>query len=575
MGHEPAVFVQAHWIWDVPRRVAPLVLACAASLFLCTALAPGARADDVYASLAMAISSDIRTTEPGVNRDSNTDIVLMHVVEGLMGSREDGSPGLLLAERVDVSPDGRTYRFKLRDGLRFHNGAPVTSADVAWSWRRYLDPKTAWLCLPQFDGTHGARIVSIDTSAPDLAVFQLDRPNPMFLANMATVTCGGSPILHSSSVNADGSWRAPISTGPYRITNRKAGDHIELAAFRDYSSRSEPRDGYTGGKSAWAPTIRFIIIRDAAARIAALMKGQIDVMSELTTPDILRLRKVPSVRIVSAPGGTVSAILIQSRDPLLADLRVRRALELSIDRGSLTLLSTAGTGQPNASMVPASSSYYDDVQRTQTTMNVELARRLLAEAGYKGQPITITTNRHFSDMFDVALLVQAMARKAGVNIQLDVTEWASQVNRYQTGNYQLMSFNYSARPDPYFNYEAMLGDRSRSPRKVWDEPTAIRLLDAVGAEADSAKRQVTFDDLHRNMLSTVPLIVLFNPGDVNGVRDNVVGFEAWSLGRARLWGVQKASLQRSINSTGVREREQHGVNTPLSLRSSSLKNLSR
>ena len=524
----------------MPLHFALLLSAAAASPINAMPVA-GTQAAVHYAPLAMSITSDIRSTDPGVNRDSNTDVVLMHVVEGLVGSREDGTPGPLLAARIEISPDGRTYRFFLRKGVHFHNGALLGSADVLWSWRRYLDPKTGWLCLPQFDGTHGARIVSIKAQSPDVVVFEFDRPQPMFLAHMATVTCGGTPILHSSSVNADGSWRAPVSTGPYRFTSAKPGDYVELTAFKDYSSRAEPRDGYTGGKIAYAPTIRFIVIRDAAARIAALMKGQIDVMSELTTPDIRRLQHVPSVRIVSAPGGTVNAILIQPRDALLADVRIRRALQLSIDRRSVTLLSTADTGQPNASMVPASSPYYDAAQATQTPVDIPRARQLLAEAGYKGQPITLTTNRRFTDMFDQALLVQAMARKAGIDIRLDVTEWAAQVNRYQNGNYQLMSFNYSARPDPFFNYEAMLGDRTLSERKVWGDPGAIRLLDAVGAEPLPERRQVMLDQLHHHMLDAVPLIVLFNPADVNGVRANLVGFQAWSLGRARLWGVQKVA----------------------------------
>ena len=139
----------------------------------------------------------------------------------------------------------------------------------------------------------------------------------------------------------------------------------------------------------------------------------------------------------------------------------------------------------------------------------------------------------------VKLIFEKTVFKAGINIRLDVTEWASQVNRYQNGDYQLMSFNYSARPDPYFNYEAMLGDRVVSPRKVWGDPVAIQLLDAAGGEADPQKRQVIFDQLHRDMLKSVPLIALFNPGDVNAVRQDVTGFHAWSLGRARLWGVQK------------------------------------
>lgn len=501
--------------------------------------APAVAATRAYAPLAVSISSDIRGTEPGVNRDSNTDVVLTHVLEGLMASREDGTPGPLIAEHVDISGDGRTYRFALRHGVRFHNGALLTSADVVWSWKRYLDPKNGWFCLPLFDGSHGARLISIEAPAPDVAVFQLDRPNPLFLNLMATLTCGATPILHPSSVNPDGSWRAPVGTGPYQLTSIKAGDSIELTAFKEYLPRTEARDGYTGAKIAYAPSIRFIVIRDEAARIAALMKGQVDVMTELTTPDILRLKHASNIHIVSAPGDGINVILIRSSDPLLADVRVRRALALSIDRRSVTLLSTAGTGQVNPSMIPVSSPYYDAEDIVAPGMNVELARRLLAEAGYKGQEITLVTTRRFNDLYDQALLVQAMARKAGINIRLVVTEWASQVNRYQAGDYQLMSFNYSARPDPYFNYEAMLGPPQGSARKVWRDPEAVTLLDTAAAEIDSAKRQAIFTELHRDMLESVPLIALFNPADVDAVRTNVTGFKPWSLGRARLWGVRK------------------------------------
>ena len=109
----------------------------------------------------VTLSSDIRSTNPGVNRDANTDTVMMHIVEGLVAYREDGTPGLLLAESMEVSDDGLAYVFKLRDGLKFHNGAPVTSAEVVWSWRRYLDPATGWTCLSDFDGTNGNRIARI------------------------------------------------------------------------------------------------------------------------------------------------------------------------------------------------------------------------------------------------------------------------------------------------------------------------------------------------------------------------------------------------------------------------------
>src|ERR1700755_1339049 len=87
-------------------------------------------------TITAALNQDIRSSDPGVNRDGNTDIVILHVVEGLVGYGEDGEVGPLLAQKIDVSPDGKTYTFTLRTGIKFHNGAPMTSADVLWSWNR-------------------------------------------------------------------------------------------------------------------------------------------------------------------------------------------------------------------------------------------------------------------------------------------------------------------------------------------------------------------------------------------------------------------------------------------------------
>lgn len=100
--------------------------------------------------IQVGINGDIRSTDPGVNRDENTDAVVMHVVEGLVAYREDATVGPMLAESISVSDDGRSYRFKLRDGVRFHNGAPLTAAEVLWTWHRYLIPRrngAAWPTL--------------------------------------------------------------------------------------------------------------------------------------------------------------------------------------------------------------------------------------------------------------------------------------------------------------------------------------------------------------------------------------------------------------------------------------------
>src|SRR6218665_51732 len=124
------------------------------------------------------------------------------------------------------------------------------------------------------------------------------------------------------------------------------------------------------------------------------------------------------------------------------------------------------------------------------------ARLLLQQAGYRGQPIVIQANkRAHVPSYTVAVLSQAMMQAAGINAQIEVLEWATQLDRYNSGNYQMSSFTYSSRLDPALSYEQFSGSKAVQPRKVWDDPDAQRLIVQSFVEADSKKRQALFDQL--------------------------------------------------------------------------------
>ncbi len=448
--------------------------------------------------------------------------------------------GPLLAEAVEVSADLKTFTFRLRRGVRFHNGAILSTAHVMWSWKRYLDPKTRWLCLSEFDGSKGAKIESIE--APDAAtvVFRLNRPRPLFLTEMASFQCGGSAVLHPDSLNPDGSWRAPVGTGPYSFGRWKRGQYIQLNAFRDYSSRGGPRDGYTGGKASFAPAVRWIVIKDEGSRRAALLKGQIDLLPGLTPAQLIEMGNPSDISVMTAPSMSANALLIQTRDPLMSNPVLRLALAHSIDMRGIVKFASGEAGIANASMVPKASPYYSLVQELGYEFNLDKAKQLVARSGYQGQPIRMLTNRRYPDMYDQAIMIQGMAKKLGINITLEVLEWATQLDRFQTGNYQLMSFAYSSRPDPFLSYDGIIGDKGKSKRKVWDNPQAITLLARLSENGDPAFRQATFDQLHQLMLADTPLVMLFNPGDSHAVHRRLLGFAPWSQNRERLWGVHRS-----------------------------------
>jgi peptide/nickel transport system substrate-binding protein len=492
-------------------------------------------------TLRIQINSDIRGTDPGGNRDDNTDNVLLHVGEGLVALREDTSVGPMLASKIDTSADGLTYTFTLRDGVKFQNGATLVADDVVWNWQRYLKPATNWRCLPEYDGKGMTKVLSVEALNPKTVVFKLERPSALFLTMMARPDCGSAAIVHRSSLNADGSWKEPVGTGPYKLKDWKRGQSVELTRFDGYTSRAEPRDGLTGGKKAEVENLRFVVIPDSAAAKAALYSGGIDAFISPSPSDVVEMRKRTDVLVDTTPVMTMVALLLQTHDPVLKDVRIRRALALALDTPEIARTVTEGLSAVNNSVVPSSSPYYDAAQAGGFKRDLPAARKLLAEAGYRGQPIRIIANKRYEALYSAAVLVQAMASEAGINVELEVLDWATQLDRYTKGQYQSMAFIYSARIDPSLNYEMVSGDKAAQPRKVWDSPYAQTRLTESMVSRDKARRQVLFDEMHKQMLQDVPMIVLFNASDATAMRKSVVGFKGWAPAKPRFWNVRLAA----------------------------------
>jgi peptide/nickel transport system substrate-binding protein len=488
--------------------------------------------------LRLRLNADIRSTDPGVNRDFNTDVVVLHMVEGLVGMREDTTPGPLLASKIETSKDGKTYTFRLRDGVTFHNGAPLTADDVVWSWKRYLAPATQWRCLPDFDGRGIAKVTGV--SAPDAktVVFTLEKPTALFLTTMARLDCGGSGIVHRSSVGADGKWTAPIGTGPFKLGEWKRGQYVELQRFATYASRGEPMDGLTGGKKAEVERLRFLVIPDEAAAKAALLSNGIDLLTDIGVAQLGDLNGQPNVVIEKSTTANLNAILIQTRDPLLKDVRIRRALALAIDTPELVRGVTNALARPNNSMIPIVSPYYSAAQAVGFKSDIAQAKKLLAEAGYTGQPIKMLTNKRYMASYDTAVLAQAFAARAGIKIDIEVLDWATQLDRYTKGDYQTQAFSYSPRLDPSLSFEMVTGPKDSQPRKVWDNPLVQAKLVESMEITDKVKRQALLDDLHKRMLDEVPLIPLYNGLQFVAANKRVQGLRTWPAEVPRLWNVR-------------------------------------
>ncbi len=504
-------------------------------------LAAGALAQPQAGTLRVRLNADIRSTDPGLNRDANTDGVMMHMVEGLVAYREDTSVGPLLAQSVDMSPDGKTYTFKLRQGLKFHNGAPLTAEDVLFSWNRYMKPENNWRCLTEFDGRGLSKVLKAEAKDPATVVFTLEKPSALFLATMARTDCGGTGIYHRSSLDADGKWREPVATGPFKFGEWKRGQYIELLRNDAYAALPGKRDGNTGNKAAEVAKARFVVIPDTSAAKAALLSGGIDLNPDINDEDMAEYKGRKDIVLESAATMDMQGLLFQTRDPLLKDPRIRRAIALALDLPELVATVTTGNAKPSRSVIPSPSSYHKAPQAALPKRDLAQAKKLLAEAGYKGQPIKVLATKRYNSVFNIAVLSQAMAQEAGIKMDVEVLEWATLLDRYTKGDYQAMAFTYSSRLDPSLSFEMVSGVKDKQPRKVWDNPEALEMISKSMETTDRAQRQALFDRLEAKMREDVPAVFMYSAVNTSGSRSYVSGYKGWPLGTPRVWGVATRS----------------------------------
>lgn len=308
-----------------------------------------------------------------------------------------------------------------------------------------------------------------------------------------------------------------------------------LDAFTDYQSPpGDKPDGYVGSKRPLVDQVKFLVVPDPSTAKAGLISGAIDA-SQITNSDARELGANAKLQVFVPHDATKHTLLFQTRDPVLKNPKLRQAIAAALDIPQIVLAASEGLGELNNSAVHAGSAFYSDTQKRGYSYDPALVQKLLKEAGYKGEPIVIYANkRAHVPSYQVAVLAQAMLQAAGINAQIEVLEWATQLDRYNSGKYQISSFTYSSRLDPALSYEQFSGDKDKQPRKIWDDPKAQALIDASFIEADPAKRQAMFDELHTLMMEQTPLIILFNGGDAWAANKRAEGFSVWE-GKPRAW----------------------------------------
>jgi peptide/nickel transport system substrate-binding protein len=460
-----------------------------ASSFACTAK-PDAN------TLVMIIESSPTNLDPRVGLDAQSERIDDLIFDDLLSRDEHLNVQAGLAERWEV-PDPLTYVFHLHHGVKFHNGQPLSSRDVQWTFDSLLQGKV------RSTKSGAYRLVDRIESPDDYTViFHLKEPFATLLWNLS----GGAIGIVPFGTTGEEMSAHPIGSGPFKFVSAQPDKEVLVERNDDY-----------WGEKAKLNRVRFAIIPDTTTRALELRKGSADIaINALTSDMVLALDREQNIAVLRAPGTVLSYMAFNVRDPILKDMQVRQALAYAIDRQPLIHYLWRDFARPAASVLPPESWAYDP--RVQTyEYNPAHARQILDAAGYL--PIngvrfhlTMKTSTEESSRLLAAVLQQQL-RDVGIALDIRSFEFATFFSDVTRGEFQLYSLRWiGGNEDPdifeYAFHSSRITPRGAN-RSFYSNPRIDALIDQARGTTDQAERKQLYSEVQQILAQELPYINLW------------------------------------------------------------------
>ena len=423
------------------------------SIFLCSCRTnnkPGPNVTGTPApkpvQLAVHVGSEPDTIDPALNTAADVATMLLHCFEGLMTLDENGKPVYAQAESHTVSDDGLTYTFKLREGLKWSDGKPLTANDFVYSWNRVISPETAADYAYMFESIEGYEAGKLNVTATDdrTLVVKLVAVTPYFLELCAFPAF--FPVRRDIVEANPDKWtldpKTYIGNGPYMLQEWVHDSYMLYKKNPNY---------WNASKITGPDTLKFMLMSDDNAILAAFKNGEILFADSIPTDEIDAWKGKPEFNLQGQLG--TYYISFNVTKPPLNNPMVRKALVLALDRNYIVKNIGKAGQQPAGAFVPTGLSDVDlskefrdvggdyyDVSENAYEKNLAEAKKLLADAGYpdgKGIPTLEYLYNEGTGHQLIAEGVQSMWKEIGVNVSLASQEWNTFLNTRKQGEYYL------------------------------------------------------------------------------------------------------------------------------------------
>ena len=464
----------------------------AASLALpAVAARPASGASTAGGQLTVALFKDLRTINPIMHIFGNEWRATINLYNNLTRLSPDGGVTGDLAESYRASEEAAVWTFVLRDGVRFHDGSRLTSADVVASIGKSLDPKTSAPYRAELGPIAAVKALDRRTVRFELSEPYADLPKALASATARIVSERGVAKFDTLATTAHG-------TGPFVLKEFVPNDRVVMERNPNYFRPGRP----------YLDRLVLRVLPDTTAQIAALQNREVDAIAEVESDAFKRVAAIKGVNAVQITGGTFNNIVLYADRPPFNDPRVRAALRLAMDRTVMTEAITGGAGTP-ADDHPISAAYeFFDKETPIRRQDLARARQLLKAAGHAdGFEHRLVVSNSPGSREKTAVVVQAMAAQIGIQFRLELmdnarygsTIWNKGVASY-VGNY-----GTRATEDAILTklYSAKYGiDEGR-----WANPDSEQMLEAARRTTDQARRRDLYIRVQRLVRDEGPFII--------------------------------------------------------------------
>ncbi len=469
-----------------------------ALLALLVVAAPAAAAPEGQMTWGVHISLAPTWFDPAETLGIITPFMVMYAMHDALAKAMPGNPTApSLAESWQVSPDGRVYEFTLRKGVKFHNGDPLTSEDVKFSFERYKGASAKAI--------HD-RVAAVETPSPLQVKFRLKNPWPDFMTFYTAASGAGwiVPKKYVEKVGDDGFKKAPVGAGPYKFVSFNPGVELVLEAFEGYWRKT--------------PSVKrlvFKVITDESTRLAALKRNEVDVVYSIRGELAEELQRTPGLAlkptVIQAPQWVS---MLDQWDPKSPwhDRRVRLAANLAVDRKALNQAITLGHSRLTYSIIPSTFDYY--WQPPAYEFDPAQAKKLLAEAGF---PNGFDAGDYYIDISyaNVQEPIAGYLQQVGIRTKLVSRERASHWSTYADKKYKNMAYTASG---------AFGNAATRIESYVVKDGTYVygsypdidSLFKDQAAELDRKKREALLHKIQQLMREKVMHIPIWELAFING-----------------------------------------------------------